>query len=325
MNPLRALDAALVPRAARLLRRSVDAVAGAPRAAAAGAGRLDRRFARRGALGWVRELPQVGFVAVGALLVAAALGAVRVDADRSAGPVATGPQTARVTPIAGCASGTADPSGDAYVGPATAASVPAYVRGQNRLLTACARAAPGEQALAVVSLPEPATPGDTAGALRGVTVTRAYVLVEGQPGTPYQLDLSGARDGTVAVAASIGAAYAVAEQQFDQDRMLQLAQAGSVQVTDPAEAAGKAAFVAQADADELAAGQLRSRCACVYGAVVSGPIRALAALRTSSVRVVALAPIGAVAAGITGRPLLPDETTTLSGAAAPVVPRAGEL
>ncbi|MGH3744484.1 MAG: hypothetical protein ACRDTP_06460, partial [Mycobacteriales bacterium] len=278
----------------------------------------------RGVLGFVRDLPQVGFVAVGALLVAAALSAVRVDADRTAGPVA-GPPPVVPTPIAGCASGTADPSGGAYVGPAAADSVPAYVRGQGRLLAACAAVAPDRRALAVVSLPRPATPGDTAGALRGVTVDTAYVVVPGHESTPYRLDLTGARDGTVAVAAAIGAAYAAAQAQFEQDRMLELARADSVRVTDPGEAAGRAAFVARAGADDMAAGQLRSRCACVYGAVVSGRIRTLAALRTSSVRVIALAPAGAVAAKVVARPLLPAETTALSGAAAPVVPEAGEL
>lgn len=324
MNPLRTLDATLLPRLAHTFRRSVDAVGFVPRRAARTARRLDRRFAHRGLLGFVREVPPVGFVLVGALLVAATLGAVRVDADTSAGP-SSAPPPLRAAAIAGCPSGTADPSGAAYVGPADAAAVPAYVTSQNRLLGACAAAAPDQVALAVVSLPQPATPSDAAGALRGTTVTRAYVVVPGQEAAPYELDLTGARDGTVAVAASISAAYAAAQSQFEQDRTLELAQATSVQVTNATEAAGKAAFVAKADADELAAGNLRNQCACVYAAVVSGPIRVLAALRTSSVRVVALAPAGAVATKITVRPLLPTETATLSDAAAPVVPEAGDL
>lgn len=324
MKPLRWLDAALLPRLAGTLRRSVDAVGYVPRGAGRAAGRLDQRFARRGILGFVREVPPVGFVLVGALLVAGTLGAVRVDADTSPGS-SSGPLPARATAITGCASGTADPTGGAYVGPAGTAVIPAYIQRQDQLLTSCAAAAPDQQALALVSLPQPATPSNAAGALRGVTVTTAYVVIEGHETSPYQLDLTGAGDGTVAVAASISAAYAGTQAQFEQDRMLEQAQADSVQVTNPTEAAGKQTFVAQADADELAAGKLRSQCACVYGAVVSGPIRALAALRTSSVRVVALAPAGAVAAKITVRPLLPSETTALSDAAAPVVARAGEL
>lgn len=325
MNLLRSLDAALVPRLARTLRRSLDALGSGPRATMSGLGRLDDRLARRGVLGFVRDLPQVGFVVVGVLLVAATLGAVRAGADRSAGPPAPERQVAGVVDIVGCPAGTTDPSGGAYVGPAPADTVDSYLRIQDRLLATCVSAAPGQHLLAVVSLPRPATPGDTAAALRGVTVHRAYVVIEGHESTPYELDLTGARDGTVAVAASISAAYAATQAQFEQDRMLELAQADSVEVTNPTEAAGKAAFVAKAADDELAAGKLRSQCACVYGAVVSGPIRALAALQTSSVRVVALAPVGAVATRITVRPLLPTETTALSDAAAPVVPEAGDL
>jgi hypothetical protein len=324
VNPLASLDAALLPRLARILRRSVDAIGIVPRQTARGAGRLDDRFARRGLLGFVREVPPVGFVVVGAVLVAATLGAVRVGADTSARP-SSGPPPPGATAIAGCASGTADPTGGAYVGPSDADAVSAYVETQNQLLASCAAAAPDQRTLAVVSLPQPATPSDAAGALRGVAVASAFIVIPGREKAPYELDLTGARDGTVAVAASISAAYAAAQAQFEQDRMLELAQANSVEVTNPTEAAGKAAFVAQADADELAVGNLRGQCACVFGAVVSGPIRALAALRTSSVRVVALAPAGADAAKITARPLLPSETTSLSDASAPVVPEAGNL
>lgn len=327
MNPLRALDAALVPRLGRLLRRSVDVVARAPasavRPAVRAAGRLDRRFARRGALGVVRDLPQVGFVAVGALLVAGALGAVRVDADQAAGPSPAA--LPRSSPIPGCASGTADPEGGAYVGPSGARPLGAYVRGQARLLAACAAAAPTRPALAVVSLPQARTPSDAASALTGVSVDVAFIALPGQAASPYRLPLTGARGGTAAVAASISAAYAGAQAQFEQDRRLELAQADSVEVTNPTEAAGRAAFVAQADADERAAAQLRGQCACVYGALVSGPIRTLAALTTGAVRSVALAPAGAVAVQVLARPLLPTETAALSAAAAPVVPRAGEL
>lgn len=322
MNPLRSIDEAAVPRVARALRRSVDAARCAPARAARRVGALDRRFARGRVLGFVRDVPQAGFVAVGALLVAAALGAVSVGAGRSAGPASAGAPNGRAIP--GCASGTADPEGGAYVGPASSAVVSAYVHDQDRLLAACAAAAPDQPALALVSLPQPATPGDAAGALRGVTVDTAYVVIPGQGSTPYRLSLTGAQGGTVAVAASISAGYAAAQAQLEQDRMLELAQADSMQGTDPAGAAGRQAFVAQADADELAAGQLRIQCPCVYGAVVSGPIRALAALRTSSVRVVALAPAGSRADKITARPLLPTETTMLSDAAPPVVPEAGQ-
>lgn len=323
MNPLRSLDAALVPSTARVLRGTTDAMHAAPRRAARALGALDHRFARGGVLGFVRDLPQLGFVAIGALLVAAALGAVRVDATAAPGPA---PNTARaVTPIAGCASGTADPSGGAYVGPSDSAAVPAYVDSQRRLLAACTAAAPGQPALAVVSLTRASTPDDAAAALRGVTADTAYVVLDGQDATPYALALTGGHGDAAAVAASISAAYAAAQAQFEEDRRLQLSQADSIEVTNPTEAAGKAAFVAQADADALAAGRLRDQCACVYGALVSGPIHTLAALPAGAVRVVALAPAGAVAAKVVARPLLPTETTTLSTAAAPAVPEAGDL
>ena len=305
MNPLLTLDAAVVPATARGLRRVLDTTRHGPGRAARW---LDGRLAGRGPLGLVRETPQVGLVAVGLLLAAGAFGAVRVGGQAGGG---TAGAAASAVPVAvpGCPSGTAAPGGAAYVGPPGNGPLAGYLDAQNRLLDACAAAAPDARAMAVVSLPQPVTPSDVAGALRGVTVATAYVVLPGRGSTPYALPLHGARGGTVAVAAAVSAAYAAAQVLFEQDRTVEQSRARQ----------------AQADADELAVGQLRDRCACVYGALVIGTVRQLAALRTSSVRLVALAPAGTAAAKVTARPLLPAETTAPSQAAVPTPVVAGEL
>jgi hypothetical protein len=289
------------------------------------AARLDARVSHRGVLGFVRDLPQAGFVVIGALIIVAALAIVHIDAETHSVSDATSPG-APVAIAKGCPAGELPPGeGAADVGPDGSESVPAYIAMTASTFSACLAADPAASFYAVVSFDRLKTPADAAAALNGATVLDAFVDLAGATDSPRVLPLTGADDGVVRVTASITAGYAAAAGQFEQDGMLQSAQANSIVATNAVERAGKASFEQAAQADAYQAHQLDVSCACTYGAVVVGRLSELATLRTSDVRAIDLAPAGTVASGLTARPLLPTETTTLSAAAEPTTVVAGNL
>jgi hypothetical protein len=193
------------------------------------------------------------------------------------------------------------------------------------VLAACDRASPNAQLFAVISLSSEENPATAAVDLRAVTLLQAFVQLPADTASPRVLGLTDASDGSVKVEAALDAAFATAQAAFLADRTDQLTFANSVTATTPVEVAGKADAEAAAATDELSAGELRTECSCIYGAVAFGSVANLAALATSDVRVIALAPAGTDADGLTARPLLPSEKATLGKAAAPTPVVAGDI
>lgn len=329
------LDARWVPVLARRLRDTLDLPQRLPTSARE-LHALDERCTRSGALGYIREVPQLAFVAVALVLVAATLAALGLTGGTPAHPDRTtgafgslAPSALRTCPLGLAADGTA------YVGPATAAPLARYAAGRRRLLIQCAQNAPHALALAVVSLDGPATP-DAAAALFGdTTVLQVFVTLPTAPSMPRLLPLTAAGAASAAslpagsggpeLPAAIRAAFVAAATQFADDEGLQVSQADSITSSDPILLAGKNDFLSAARADRAQETALRDACRCVYGALVEATLQQLLSLNDPGVRLVDLAPVGALPAGVTGRPLLPSERSRIGTAAPPTPVVAGSL
>lgn len=282
--------------------------------------RLDARLAHRGILRVVADLPQLGLLVVGLLLVAGAVAAIEVTGDGGSDGSSTNGTTTVAT---ACPVGRA--AGSAFVGPLGDTALSTYITQQDRNLTACARSSAASRLLAVVSFHDAESPAAASQDLRGVSVGQVFAQLPANPASPRVLPVTGPQDGSTQLEASIDDAYDAAQQAFLADRSAQLMFADSVTAATPLDVAGKADAQATAAKDALQAAQLRLRCACIYGAVVSGRVADLQALRTSAVRVIALAPAGTTAGGLTARPLLPTERGALGAAAAPTPVVAGSI
>ena len=301
---LRRLDDRTLPTAARLLRRGVQVLArptSAPSGTDAGApapephgsrswrDRLDDRFAR-GPLALVRELPQVGLLAVAAVFLA---GTAVVLADRSDRSAVSVPQEAGPPPLgalpgeAGLPNDVAGGAGLADLGPARGQQVDAYLAGAAaRLAVAAASAGPF---LALVSLDAPLTAQEVAPLLGGAGLVAVLVQVPGT-GASASVTLLDATTAPAGVSAALRDRAATRRGDADELRTL----AGTVDPSTQEETDAKALFTAEAAAATAEAAQLGATCACVAALVVKGSGAALSALSgKDGVRVVDPAAPGA--------------------------------
>ncbi|MHB8452853.1 MAG: hypothetical protein ACYDAQ_20720 [Mycobacteriales bacterium] len=254
--------------------------------------RLDDRFAGRGLLAVLRDVPQVGFIVIAMLLVAGAAGSAIDHSQSSAAPGAA------VSESCGLAYAVA---GSAYVGPPVGTLLASYVAARTALLLRCALAHPDQQVLAVVSLQAPVTPDAAAGIFGPLPLSRVYLQVPGHPARSY--DVTGPAPQAVTIADTVTATELAA------DAALQQQQADTVTGTDPTEVQGKAFLLMIARHERAEAAELRAGCACLYGAVLTSSLAELRALAgAGQVRLVDPAPLGTTLSAGTLLPLLPSDT-----------------
>jgi hypothetical protein len=325
-SDLRAIDAALVPRVTALLvgirdgwlalgRRLewigaiVYGMAGAARdlrsGSAEGGGvraslrRLDERHARSGPLALVRDVPQIGVVALASLLTVAAITvAVRGGGDGSSDEANLGEGVPTViTP------------GATTVGPYPLERVKDYAARAHAQLVVRTTQSPNEPVYALADFESPLSPTDATAAVPGVVPVLLFIHVdvpasrrcapnEGKAITTKLPDEAGIEFTKLAVCLE-GEASALERQ------------AATITGTNPA-------FVRQRESEErdarryrVAATQLRASCACIVAMVVRQTPEHLTAIANSgSVRLIDPAQPGQQPADLCWVPLAGDRPVT---------------
>jgi hypothetical protein len=312
---LRAIDRAVVPRllaawrrirrAGQVLRAGLDRGRGGP---VATLGRLDDRFASRGALALVRDVPQVGVAGLAALLVVASIvTAVRLSrpSDDTGGPDLPTVGGAHI----------------ATVGPLPGETISSYLTAAQAALTQQAAESPQQVAYALVDFEAGRTPSQVATALPGVQPELIYVRVgvtgdsktfpSAAPEFSAYADLTKPlRVATFPGGAST--AFVRLAGALDQAAGDNTTFADSIGVgASPDELVQRDAQLKDAGHYRAEASALRSSCACIYAVVVFGPAETLLhILDSGQVRAIDPASPGLKLDEITWVPLRPDVTRT---------------
>ena len=296
---LRELDARLVPRAAAGLRALLDGVAerrGAAtgRLAASRLGRLDDRFAARGPLRLLREVPQLGLPLAALLFLTGAGVALSQRDDGTTGAQRTVAEGARA------------PELGLVLGPPVGADAEAHLaQGAGRLSELDPRA----RHLALVSLRSAVTPAQTGALLdrAGLVLERAYLRAD-VPGRPEEVLFQTPGD----VVSGLQQVFsATATRKADEQRDL-LATAATLDGGTDQQLELKAMYEQDASTAGAEAAAYRAGCACVFALIVNGDVQSLLALLDlPEARGVEAAPRGAGVAALSVRPLRPAETGTI--------------
>ncbi|MFL6238422.1 MAG: hypothetical protein ACJ735_02860 [Actinomycetes bacterium] len=303
---LRAIDHAIVSRIARVVGHVRHGLRDA-RAIVSGAGgpgptlrRLDQRFARRGVLGLVRDVPQAGAVALTLLLTVAAV----TTAARIGGPSTdtAAPDLPAVT------------SSISTVGPLPNEEIASYLNAAQAALGQQSSQAPGEKVYAIADFESGKTPAQVAAALPGVEPQLIYVQVRASgaravfPNTTEELAGYATLTAPLRVSSLPGDASAAFRRLAD--GLSQAAHDLSQQaasITADQDQAQKATEEADARHYRSEAQSLRGECACIYAVVVYGSARTLLDIVDSGkVRVIDPASPGLKLREIRWTPLLPQ-------------------
>jgi hypothetical protein len=271
------LDDRLLPLWARRVQEARDAVAAAPGPVEA-LRRLDDRCAGTGTLRVVRDAPVLGALVAVAVLLAA-----------------TGTSVALSWSTAGAQAGGATP---VVLGPLPGADADASLAQAHTAAVERARTAPGTRTIALVSLREQITVGETAGLLVESTLEVRRALVRAPvAGTPELLTAEIAADPP----RTLGALYAATAQRKAEEAR-ELAQRAPT-----APEGERASYEAAAATAAREAAAYAADCACVLALLVEGNAAELAELPALPVvRGVELAPRGTSADAVEVRPLLPE-------------------
>lgn len=313
MSGLRELDDRVVPRAAARLRALVDRTGGRRRAVTQRARdavvappapgllrRLDDRFARRGPLGVVRDVPQVGVVVIATVFLAGAGVALARSGDDG--------------PRRGGAAGTtaAAPQESRRLGPEVGALVPDYVAAAGQQAVAYSRERPDALHVALVSLTAYREPDEVRALLAGIEVQRAYLRVPSSD--PSEVLSADVQD----LVGDLRLLYAATAERKgdDQEEFLELAR--SIDAQNDEQTRFKEFYELSARLAGREATAYRTGCACLFSVVVRAPARVLAELPAlEGVRAVELAPRGVALEELRVQPLGPEQTTTVAAAAEP--------
>jgi hypothetical protein len=267
---------------------------------------LDRRYARRGALALVRDVPQIGVAALTLLLVVAAVfiasrsgSSTPTDAGPALDlPAVSGPRGFTVGPIAG--------------------SVADYLAGARADLLAHASQAPTEQTFAIADFEKGLTPEEAAASVPGVEVKQIFLRIRAGGTTTFfpstnvdfatailkrPLQVQGLPNGAHVVYE--GVAAGLIQQAKDNEEFIRSIDQLAVPSQDDLDQ--KASQTLDARRFRAAAGALRTRCACIYAVVIKGEAQTLANIANSGkVRVVHAALTGVPYERLTWVPLSPD-------------------
>lgn len=314
---LRRLDDRLVPKLARATRRVATTAArthrvavsaiprrraeptapSGPAAAVLRLRRLDDRWARRGPLAVLRELPQVGAFVLAVLVLVSGATVLQRSEPRSDLVAETPVDTPPDAPGA-------DTGETALVGPDIGDDVRDYVDDADRRLRDRFVDDPAERSFAVISFDRYLTPDEVAKILTDVGAFRVFFKVSA-PGLQTEIQETPVKR----LVPDLLAAYrrVATQRRADVAPLLEMAR-----TTDDPEF--KSFYEATAKAYETEIRQLSGPCACVFGAVTVAGNDMLRTLRGRlDVRVVDLGPRGVTFDGLTFRALLPEERVTVTG------------
>lgn len=310
MSRLSDLDDRLVPVLAARLRALVDALSG--RTAGVGGRvtswrrsltdptgggffqRLDARYAARGPLALLREVPQLGLLLVAAVFLGGA-GVALARSGPSDGP-ARGP-------------GSAIGSGELVtVGPEVGDEVTAYIEASKARVVDLNRADPDKRYAALVSFVAYAKVEDIATLVEEVATERVFsrARAAGTTAEVLEIEVDQLVPDTLRV-------FAATAQRKAIDQEANLSQARSITSTVPTEIAFKQEFVRQAEVEGKEAAAYRTSCACVFAVLVEGTARQLSELvSVPGVRTVDVAVAGATAKDVSVEQyFLPEDKGTI--------------
>lgn len=258
--------------------------------------RIDDRWTAAGPLALLRDVPQLGAVLIGALVLAnGATIRTRVEERREARAAAK--PTASPAPF--------EIPDDGTLGPDIGDNVRTYVEDTKNRLRGLAPGSPDGMAVAVISFTAYRTPEqvrDLVGVLqvREVFYRAPMPLPQGMPQTVPVIDL-------------------VADTQKDMRRVAGLREAEAKELrkvaktieNDPAQ---KREHEKDAQIYEREAELLRGFCPCIYAVVVRTRLRLLLdALQSNSIRTIDVSNVDAKLEDFTFTALLPEEKTTVTG------------
>lgn len=301
-SPLRRLDDRLVPRLAEFFDRLIPAAPEptGPLPIIMRLRRVDDRWTRSGPLAVMREIPQLGALAIAAVvLVSGVTVKTRTEAQR----------TART----GTEQGSDDqpPAGDdrLAIGPQIGDSVQAYVDSTRTRLAGLAAGQPDAATVAVVSFGQYRTPSQVQEILGpAATVVRIFYR-------PSKLALTAAPPSETAVNDLVTDSRkeflrVAITKEADAKELLKVA--STIGDTDPAQ---KAEQLKDAAIYQEEAKQLRGDCACIYAVLVQTRLRVLVGLLDApGVRAVDAGAPGARTGDYESyTALLPEEKVTVTG------------
>lgn len=258
---------------------------------------VDDRWAATGALAWLRDIPQLGALAIGLIVVTAGATVVtRQEARPPPTEVASGPPVGPATPGEG-----------GLVGPMIGDDVLTYVDEAERRLEVRAAGEPDEEVYAVVSFGAYRSPVEAAALLiPGITAIKGFYRVPPRPREQTDLLEFAIGDGAL-----VPEAVRAFEQRaaFRTGEVRELDQVNTT-TTDPAQHAYNSATAAQYRREAAA---LKQRCACLYGVAVQAKLRVLQELAgRTGIRLVDAAPANTDLELLTFAALLPEEKVTVT-------------
>lgn len=261
---------------------------------------LDSRYAARGPLALVREVPQLGFVAIGALLFAGSAAVVdQTGAQNRASARASAAQQVVVAP--GSSDGGVQLPGRSSLGPDVGDSTNTY---QNAAVVSLREAVKDKgRRVALVSLTTYLTPAQASTSFAGIDVTRVYLRARaaGKEAVQLPVDIKGSlrADLTKQYAALVPLRRA-AEKSYQ-------GYVDTLTVTTKEEASFKELYAQFARSSAVEAHEYATGCACVFAVVVfATPAQLVALGGKPGVRIVDAAGKGLKTADLEIRPLLPE-------------------
>ena len=262
---------------------------------------LDDRYAARGPLALVREVPQLGFVVIAVVFLVGAGTVITHDASEKRRD-----QTGQQTVTAPGQDAPALVERTSQLGPSVGAAVPAYLAVAAGRLSAAARTSADDDRLALVSFSAYRSPVQVVGALQGVDVRRVYLRAPAAGSFAAQVPVEVRND----LAADLAAAYTRTAKERTTAAKEFRGLADSIEVTSDDERKFKAEYQSFATTTGKEAQAYSSGCACVFAAVVEGPVAKLQQLRARpGVRVVEVATGDVRLAEVEVLPLLPETKT----------------
>jgi hypothetical protein len=301
MSLLRSLDEKYVPRMAEALDRLWGKFPKAPEPTGPlpvilRLRRLDDRWTNAGPLAVLRDIPQLGAVLIGALVLAngATIRARLPERERLA-----------QTPNATQSPGPFEIPDDGTLGPDLGDDVNTYIRDTKARLRSLAPGAPDSIVVAVVMFTAYRTPDDVASLVGTLQVRQVFYradmpLPQGTPETVQVIDL-------------------VADTRKDMRRIAAVRTAEAkelrkVAATITNDAPQKREHEKDAAIYEHEARILRGRCPCVYAVAVRTRLRLLLdLLQSTSIRAIDVSNVDAKLEDFTFTALLPEEKTTVTG------------
>ena len=265
---------------------------------------LDGRYARSGPLAPFRNVPQLGFVVIGLVLLAAAGTAVSlvaatnrhaqqqtvVDPGRTGGAIRPGSD---------------DRAGDNTLGPAVGDMVSTYLAKVAKSLAVAENSSPEGTRVALVSFSTYQDPAQLRSMMSASHVLRIYLRAKVGGKGAAQLPFAVTGD----LGATLSEAYAKAARGRADQRSSYRGYVDTLQVVTAADQALRDTYAAFASAAGAEAEAYQSGCACVFAAVVSAAPSTLPALRARiGVRAIQVAPEGAQLTALRVSPLQPDVT-----------------